>query len=72
MVEEDFLLYRYFGAANRLATEEADFALSILHDTVASRVDSEVAAEHSAGAGALSHTNLTYDNLAVFNLLATI
>lgn len=65
------LLDRYFGAADSLAAKQTHFADLVAHNAVFCSVDSEVAADLGANAGALGHANLAYDHLADFYNLAT-
>jgi hypothetical protein len=58
-----------FGAANALACKSTNFAAGKGDNTVTRCMDCEVAAEHSAVAGALREANLTNDDLTDGDLL---
>jgi len=60
-----------FSTGDAFASKEANAASRELHDAITSGVDSVVAAEAGAFASALSQTDLTNDNLAGFDSLAT-
>jgi hypothetical protein len=61
-----------FDASNSFAGKTANFAGRVLYDAIALGVNSEVTASASALTGTLGHTNLTNDNLAILDLLATV
>lgn len=60
-----------FGAADAAAAERAEGAARHLDDAVTCSMDGEVAAHRGACAGALGHADLTNDNLAGLDCLAT-
>src|SRR5581483_412781 len=64
------LLHSDFGAGDRFAAKALKTALFEFNYTVFGGVNSKVAGHKCAGAAALSHTNLTHNYIAGFNLLA--
>jgi hypothetical protein len=65
------LLNGDFSTTHRTTAKEADFALGEGDDAIAGGVNREVTAHLGADAGAFGHADLTDDNLAGFNRLAT-
>ena len=61
-----------FNALDAFTSEEANAASSVLNDTFAVSVDSEVAAELCALTSTLGQTNLANDNVTSTSLLTTV